>query len=155
MKTTSHSAGTFDLHSEDLDLFELLLDRDEIDQDLESARIARRNRTHAPLSFAQSRLWFLQQMEPDSPSYNMPGGLRLSGNLSHQSLWNSVAEIVRRHESLRTAFANVDGEGVQLITFADDFNMYDGYLLSCVDLSGIAKEVGRATLARVTAEQAR
>ena len=68
-----------------------------------------------PLSFAQQRLWFLDQLEPGSAVYNVPGALRIKGPLVVQALERSFNEIVRRHESLRTTFA-VKGEvGVQVI----------------------------------------
>ena len=67
------------------------------------------------LSFAQERLWFLNQLEPDNPFYNMSMALRLRGPLDTDALERSLNEIVRRHEALRTTFAAVDGEPVQLI----------------------------------------
>jgi amino acid adenylation domain-containing protein len=60
-----------------------------------------------PLSFAQQRLWFMDQLEPGNPAYNMPGAIRLSGELNIAALERSLNEIVRRHESLRTTFATV------------------------------------------------
>src|SRR5262245_37013591 len=70
----------------------------------------------APLSFAQQRLWFLDQYEPGINSvYNIPSALRLRGSLNIGALERSVNEILRRHESLRTTFSMVDGEAVQVI----------------------------------------
>jgi hypothetical protein len=63
----------------------------------------------APLSFAQQRLWLIDRMEPGSDVYNMPVGWRLGGALDEAALERAVGEIVRRHESLRTVFAEVDG----------------------------------------------
>ncbi|HEY0783506.1 MAG TPA: condensation domain-containing protein, partial [Thermoanaerobaculia bacterium] len=60
--------------------------------------------TDAPLSFAQSRLWFLDQLEPASAAYNLPGSVELLGPLAVPALAASLAEIVRRHEALRTVF---------------------------------------------------
>jgi Condensation domain/TubC N-terminal docking domain len=68
-----------------------------------------------PLSFAQQRLWFLEQLEPGSPLYNIPYRLRVIGRLNIESLERSLNEIVRRHESLRTAFSVMDGQPVQVI----------------------------------------
>jgi amino acid adenylation domain-containing protein len=68
-----------------------------------------------PLSFAQERLWFLNQLEGASATYNMPAALRLSGELNLESLDQALAEIVRRHESLRTSFTKVNGIPKQVI----------------------------------------
>ncbi len=68
-----------------------------------------------PLSFAQQRLWFLDQLEPDSAFYNIPIALRLTGKLNAAAVAQSFTEIVRRHENLRTAFVTVDGQATQKI----------------------------------------
>jgi amino acid adenylation domain-containing protein len=69
-----------------------------------------------PLSFAQQRLWFMQQLEPDSPFYNMLTAVRLQGELNTAALERVLNEILRRHEALRTAFSHQDGLPLQLIT---------------------------------------
>ena len=68
-----------------------------------------------PLSFAQQRLWFLDQFEPGTPLYNLPIALRLSGALDVGVLEQTINAIVRRHEALRTTFAAIDGYPVQVI----------------------------------------
>jgi alpha-ketoglutarate-dependent taurine dioxygenase len=68
-----------------------------------------------PLSFAQQRMWFLDQLEPNSAIYNVPSGLRLTGPLDSDVLERSLNEIIRRHEVLRTIFPNVGGQAVQVI----------------------------------------
>ena len=68
-----------------------------------------------PLSFAQERLWFLDQLEPGSATYNIPAALRLRGRLATAVLASSFAEIVRRHEALRTTFTVVEGRPVQVV----------------------------------------
>ena len=68
-----------------------------------------------PLSFAQQRLWFIEQLLPGTPVYNMPAALRLEGDLDARALRLSLSEIVRRHEVLRTVFPALNGEPVQKI----------------------------------------
>ncbi len=68
-----------------------------------------------PLSFAQQRLWFLDQLEPNNPAYNIALAARLIGPLDAAVLEQSLDEIVRRHESLRTTFAMSEGQAVQII----------------------------------------
>jgi amino acid adenylation domain-containing protein len=82
----------------------------------DKAFIRPRNQTGpAALSSAQERLWFLYQLEPNSPVYNVPMGLRIKGELNIAVLHQSLMEIVRRHEALRSRFEMVDGSPVQVI----------------------------------------
>ncbi|MEA2174837.1 MAG: hypothetical protein QOD00_2429 [Blastocatellia bacterium] len=67
------------------------------------------------LSFAQSRLWFLNQLEPLSPFYNIPVALHLKGRLDVASLRQCLDEIMRRHETLRTRFVLLEGRPVQMV----------------------------------------
>ncbi len=68
-----------------------------------------------PLSFAQQRLWFLDQLEGENVTYNMPAALRLEGPLHRTAFEQSLREIVQRHETLRTTFSMVNGEPVPVI----------------------------------------
>lgn len=80
-------------------------------------RIERAPRTSVlPLSFAQQRLWFLDQLESGSVFYNVPAAIRMSGRLNISALSHGLQEIVRRHETLRTSFRNVNGEPQQFVT---------------------------------------
>ncbi|MBG9732731.1 condensation domain-containing protein, partial [Paenibacillus alvei] len=76
-----------------------------------------------PLSSAQKRLYVLQQLEGAELSYNMPAALRLTGTLDRQRLEAALQALIARHESLRTAFAAVDGEPMQRIVEAPGFTV--------------------------------
>ncbi len=71
-----------------------------------------------PLSFAQQRLWFIDQMEPGSDVYNVPVAVRLQGSLNQEALAQTLSEVIRRHEVLRTRFGTVAGRAVQVIEAA-------------------------------------
>ncbi len=75
----------------------------------------RRETNRFPLSFAQERLWFLDQLEPNQPIYNLPETHYFKEPLDLAALERSLSEIVRRHEILRTTFQVIDGEPVQVI----------------------------------------
>jgi hypothetical protein len=72
--------------------------------------------TPLDLSFAQRRLWFLDELEPDSPLYNIPAAVRLRGELNLAVLEQTLSEVTRRHEVLRTTFALRDGHPAQLVS---------------------------------------
>ncbi|HWW74832.1 MAG TPA: condensation domain-containing protein, partial [Pyrinomonadaceae bacterium] len=86
-----------------------------------------------PLSFAQQRLWLLDQFEPGNPFYNISGGLRLEGPLDADALRRSVNEIVRRHEALRTCFASDGGRPYHLVAPEISF------ALPLIDLSRLSE----------------
>ena len=68
-----------------------------------------------PASFAQQRLFFLHQLQPDSPAYVLSGGIRMQGDLDEAALRGALERIASRHEALRTRFATVDGDLVQVV----------------------------------------
>jgi amino acid adenylation domain-containing protein/non-ribosomal peptide synthase protein (TIGR01720 family) len=99
-----------------------------------------------PLSFAQQRLWFLNELVPNSPAYNLPVAIRLKGALKVAALEQSLNEIIRRHESLRTTFETRDGQPVQIVS------PFHPITLPVIDLSDIQparreQEVQRLALA--------
>jgi amino acid adenylation domain-containing protein len=68
-----------------------------------------------PLSFAQQRLWFLYQLTPGNPFYNVPAAIRLTGTLDQTALERSFQAVVRRHAALRTTFTTHEGQPVQIV----------------------------------------
>jgi amino acid adenylation domain-containing protein/non-ribosomal peptide synthase protein (TIGR01720 family) len=76
-----------------------------------------------PLSFAQKRLWFLDQLQGPSPIYNMAVALQLRGPLDVEALHHALTDVVSRHESLRTLFATVDGTPQQLVVPAEQVDL--------------------------------
>ncbi|HLL48003.1 MAG TPA: condensation domain-containing protein, partial [Longimicrobiaceae bacterium] len=93
-----------------------------------------------PLSFPQERLWFLDQLEPGTPLYNIPAVLHLEGPLRVEALERALGEIVRRHEALRTVFRAVDGRPTQGVLPAGPF------VLPVEDLSGLPPGPARKTV---------
>ncbi|MET0397745.1 MAG: condensation domain-containing protein, partial [Longimicrobiaceae bacterium] len=113
------------------------------------SRIARAERNgRLPLSFAQERLWFIDRMEPGSALYNFPVAWRLGGALDVAALRRAVGEIVRRHETLRTTFADADGSPVQVIAPSGAF------ALPVEDLSALGEADREAALGRRAGEEA-
>src|SRR5215510_12261349 len=76
-----------------------------------------------PLSYAQQRLWFIDQLEPGSAAYNIPSAVRLRGRLDEQALHRSFNEIIARHEVLRTSFPSRNGEPRQEIQNSRDLQL--------------------------------
>ncbi|MCM0593872.1 MAG: amino acid adenylation domain-containing protein [Gloeotrichia echinulata DEX184] len=73
------------------------------------------DREQLPLSWAQERLWFLNQLEGDSATYNMPAAVKIAGDLDINALQQALSEIVQRHEILRTSIQTVNGTPIQVI----------------------------------------
>jgi acyl carrier protein len=101
-----------------------------------------------PLSFAQERLWFIHRLEPGSAVYNIPVAWRLGGALHEAALERALGEIVRRHETLRTTFAEADGHPVQVIA------PFAGFALPVEDLSGLGGADREAAVGRRAGEEA-
>src|SRR5580693_6404864 len=99
-----------------------------------------------PLSFEQERLWLLERLETLAASYNIPVAVRLQGRLDVAALERSLAEVMRRHEALRTRFAVMDAGPVQVIDPATPF------ALEVADLTELAATERAAVARRRTAE---
>ncbi|QSQ25805.1 non-ribosomal peptide synthase/polyketide synthase [Pyxidicoccus parkwayensis] len=95
-----------------------------------------------PLSFAQQRLWFLDQLKPGSALYNIPSAVRLTGPLDSKALERSFEALVRRHESLRTTFRTEAGVPVQVITESPVLDWRE------LDLSTLPESEARLHVAR-------
>jgi hypothetical protein len=100
-----------------------------------------------PLSFAQQRLWFLDQFEPGSSMYLVPNALRIGGKVDVSTLQRSLQELVRRHESLRTTFEERDGQPMQVIHPAGP------YTLPVIDLQRLAKEQQEQVVRRLASQE--
>ncbi|MCI0486642.1 MAG: amino acid adenylation domain-containing protein, partial [Blastocatellia bacterium] len=98
-----------------------------------------------PLSFAQQRIWMLDQLNPGNPVYNILLAVELTGILKAEALERSINEIIRRHEVLRTRFETVEGHPVQVIMpqLALELVVEE---LRAPDASGIEKEIERLTI---------
>ncbi|HST58864.1 MAG TPA: condensation domain-containing protein, partial [Longimicrobium sp.] len=101
-----------------------------------------------PLSFAQERLWFMDRLQPDSPLYNVPTALRLDGVLDVAALERALGEVVRRHETLRTVFAEVGGVPVQVVA------PFAGFVLPLEDLSHLPEDARAAAAEGRAADEA-
>ena len=104
---------------------------------------------HLPLSFAQERLWLLDQLEPASNTYNIPIFMRLQGSLNVAALERALGEIVRRHEVLRTTFKLAGDQPVQIIAPASQSN------LTLVDLSEEESLTRELVMERFAQDEAR
>jgi amino acid adenylation domain-containing protein len=101
-----------------------------------------------PLSFAQQRLWFLDQLAPKSPFYNLPLAVQLKGPLDHDALEQTLSEITRRHEALRTSFPAIEGQPVQVVSPVHKFN------IPVIDLTLMNESEREAEVRRRAAEEA-
>lgn len=103
----------------------------------------------APLSFAQQRLWFMQQWEPESTVYNEAVAIRLSGPLHLEALTQAVREIARRHEVLCSTYPTIDGQAQQVI----DPSLDERLSIDLIDLRGIPTAVREVEARRRVAQE--
>jgi amino acid adenylation domain-containing protein len=101
-----------------------------------------------PLSFAQQRLWFIYQMKPDSTTYNVPAAVRLKGHLDVAVLEQTLREVIKRHEALRTTFTLIDGQPAQVIHPAEPIH------IPVEDLSHLPEDLREAEALRLAIEEA-
>jgi amino acid adenylation domain-containing protein len=119
------------------------------DQKLQAPPIKQISRDQElPLSFAQQRLWFLDQLQPGNSAYNIPVGVRLQGVLNIVVLQQSFQEVINRHEALQTVFTTVAGQPIQVIIQSPSFT------LSVVDLQHLAPTQREAKAIQLATEEA-
>ena len=104
--------------------------------------------TEIPLSFAQESLWFLDQVNPGTATYNIPVRLRISGKVDEHVLRRSLEEITRRHEILRTSFRLKGGRPIQIIEASPTLSV------PLVDLTDVPEEVREERVDRLCREEA-
>ncbi|MBT3234195.1 MAG: AMP-binding protein, partial [Calditrichaeota bacterium] len=102
-----------------------------------------------PLSFAQQRLWFLDQLEGGSSAYNMPAAFQMKGPLHIKGLEQSLTEMVRRHEVLRTVFLQLNGSPIQTI------NPPETMIIPLIDLQHLSRKEQESKTRRLIAEEAK
>lgn len=122
---------------------------DTLDVDDARPALGRVSRDQAlPASYAQQRLWLLDQIDQGSAHYNMPSSLKLTGALDAQAVHQAFRSVIERHESLRTCFkSNGDAEPIQIIQSADDFSV------RMSDLSGLQSGERQLQLIKLMAEE--
>jgi amino acid adenylation domain-containing protein len=102
----------------------------------------------APLSFSQERMWFINQLNPDTAAYNVAAALRLSGSLNQEALVKTLDELVRRNESMRTTFRIHEGTPLQVVAPPAPA------LLTLIDLRNVAESQREAEATRLTNTEA-
>ncbi|HYL98720.1 MAG TPA: condensation domain-containing protein, partial [Blastocatellia bacterium] len=111
-------------------------------------KLTRLNRVGVvPLSFAQERIWFLEQLEPDSPAYNIPAILNFKGKVCIEAVGQTMAEITRRHEALRTTFSTSSEGLTQTIALPSSMP------LPVVDLLGLSQSERDSQSKRIAEEE--
>src|SRR5579862_4540057 len=105
------------------------------------------SRTALPASFAQERLWFLDQFEPGSAAYNIPRVFRIRGPLHVDVLRRAFQSTVQRHAALRTTFDSVEGEARQVVLSSRDVD------IPVVNLSDVAAKERESAALRMAAEE--
>jgi amino acid adenylation domain-containing protein len=138
-----------DLSPEQRELLALLLEEQGVDLPEEPIGRTERRNGRAPLSFAQQRLWFLDQLEPGSPMYNIPSVVRLTGELNVDALRRALQAVVNRHEALRTRFASEGDEPAQVIEPRIELSV------PLTDLSLLSPEQAEAEARRIATREAR
>jgi amino acid adenylation domain-containing protein len=102
-----------------------------------------------PVSFAQQRLWFLDELEPGNPSYNLPRVIRIQGTVNVSALAGAIKALVSRHDGLRTVFRSIEGEPKQLVLPEMQVD------LPVLDLTHLTPDVRKQEALRLAGEEGR
>ena len=129
------------------ELLAAILEKEGIDLQSAGKIYPRQYHDNLPLSFAQQRLWFLDQLEPGNSVYNICRAYRLTGPLDIAVLTLSLNEVVRRHEVLRTTFPAVDGRPIQLVAAALRLTV------KVIDLQEVTQTERETELLRIAIEE--
>jgi hypothetical protein len=131
------------------ELAEVVMEELKVEGEVESPEMVRVSReAELPLSYAQQRLWFMQELEPESWAYNIPTAVRIVGALDTAALRQSLREIARRHEVLRTSFESREGKPVQVIHDSIEAE------LSMIDVNGLVEGEREKVAGEIAAEVA-
>ncbi|MBD2199778.1 MULTISPECIES: non-ribosomal peptide synthetase [Calothrix] len=123
--------------------------RGELKLDKPEKFIPRRSQHNpVPLSFSQQRLWFLAQLEPDNPFYNISAVVRLQGKLNYQALQDSLQEIINRHEVLRCNFQTIEDKPVAFIHSSKTL------FITLIDISELAINQQSAEIQKLASQEA-
>ncbi len=146
----SDSLGKLSADKRALLMLQLRKKRKNIHKTQEIPRVPRNvTFTYFPLSYAQRRLWFLSQLEPDSSTYNSVQTVTFRGQLDVPTLCRSLNEIIRRHEILRTTFTMINGQPAQIV------NPYTRTRIPIIDLQGVGKTKTLEEIERLVNEERR
>ncbi|MEA5621854.1 non-ribosomal peptide synthetase [Nostoc sp. UHCC 0251] len=109
-----------------------------------------------PLTFTQQQLWFINQLQPGTATYNIPVAIHLTGKLNVSVLVRSFNEIIQRHDILRTSFEVVDGEPIQKVADAIAFNARSAIAFSLpeIDLGHLADEQQQTEVQKLSLQEA-
>lgn len=143
--------SNFKLDSKRRALLELLIKEQGVEASSIQRIPRRQNNNSIPLSFAQQRLWFLEQFDPGASAYNLTGAVLFKGQLNVAVLEQSFNAIAQRHEALRTNFTSVDGKPIQAIAPADAYRL----TLTIIDLTQLTPKQQQATVQRLAIEEDR
>ncbi len=118
----------------------------EITDSIEIEKVSREN--DLKLSYQQQRLWFLNELEPGNPNYNIPVAFKIKGKIDKDKLSKSISEVIQRHEILRTIIKTIEGKPYLFI------NEKNTYSLETIDLSNLKSDERKRRIEKLTTKVA-